>query len=373
MPLIIEDRVLEQSTSVGTGALTLLGAVLGFRSFAAVCSVADTVWYYIEGIAVLTGLPSGEYEYGLGTYSSANVLTRTTVRGSSSSGALVNLTAGTKLVGIGVLAPRSAATIAEWLSALGVVAMLRGHLAGYTMSSGGGSIVMSITAGVAVDSTNTAFMSRAVITKTTAAYAFGDGVGGLDTGVIANSTWYHFYAIRRPDTGAVDVLFSTNATTPTLPANYTQYRRIGSGKTNGSAQWVAFFQDGDDFHWLTPVTDVSTGANPGAAAVTRTLASVPSGVNVMANLQIIVQNSGSGGTVYSYHSDLALTDMMPSTGLSDTPASAVGSSVVTVATALKLVRTNTSAQIRSRLSFSDANVAATINTLGWTDTRGRYA
>lgn len=117
MAHIIDDRVLESSTTTGTGAFTLAGAILGYRRFSAVCSVADTAWYYIEGIDSLNR-PSGEYEYGLGTYSGVNTLTRTTVRGSSNGGSAVNFSSGTKLVGIGAQAVKGSA-IGEWLKALG--------------------------------------------------------------------------------------------------------------------------------------------------------------------------------------------------------------------------------------------------------------
>jgi len=120
VPLIIADRVLEASTTTGTGVFTLTGASLGFRSFASVCSVADTVWYYIEGVTAF-GVPSGEYEYGLGTYSGANQITRTTVRGSSNGGSPVNFSAGTKLVGISPTAPSDSATKLEWQTAIGSV------------------------------------------------------------------------------------------------------------------------------------------------------------------------------------------------------------------------------------------------------------
>jgi microcystin-dependent protein len=120
VPLIIADRVLEASTTTGTGVFTLTGASLGFRSFASVCSVADTVWYYIEGVTAF-GVPSGEYEYGLGTYSGANQITRTTVRGSSNGGSPVNFSAGTKLVGISPMAPFDSATKLEWQSIIGSV------------------------------------------------------------------------------------------------------------------------------------------------------------------------------------------------------------------------------------------------------------
>jgi len=119
MAHIIADRVLEQSTTAGLGAFTLAGAALGYRAFAAVCSVADTAWYYIEAVDSL-GKPSGAYEYGIGTYSGANTLTRTTVIGSSNSGSPVDFAAGTKLVGIGVMAPGSATINAYWRKALGL-------------------------------------------------------------------------------------------------------------------------------------------------------------------------------------------------------------------------------------------------------------
>lgn len=103
MAHIFADRVLETSTTTGTGALTLAGSVTGFRTFASVCSVADTVRYFIEAINS-AGVPTGDWETGLGTYSGANTLTRTTVVASSNAGAAVNFAAGTKRVGLASIA-----------------------------------------------------------------------------------------------------------------------------------------------------------------------------------------------------------------------------------------------------------------------------
>lgn len=122
MPHVIADRVLEASTSSGTGPFTLAGAVLGFRSFGSVCAVADTVPYYIEAVDD-QGRPTGDFEFGLGTYSAANQLTRTTVRGSSNGGLAVAFPAGTKLVGLGVPAPNTSQTRQEWRAALGLTAI----------------------------------------------------------------------------------------------------------------------------------------------------------------------------------------------------------------------------------------------------------
>lgn len=60
MALVIEDRVRESTTTTGTGAITLGGAVAGFRAFSSVMANGDTTWY-----AVI--LPAGDWETGIGT------------------------------------------------------------------------------------------------------------------------------------------------------------------------------------------------------------------------------------------------------------------------------------------------------------------
>lgn len=103
MAHIWQDRVQETSTTTGTGAFTLIGAVAGFRTFASVCSTNDTVYYYIEAINT-GGIPTGAWETGLGTYSGTNTLTRTTVTASSNAGAAVNFAAGSKRVALSLTA-----------------------------------------------------------------------------------------------------------------------------------------------------------------------------------------------------------------------------------------------------------------------------
>lgn len=97
MTLIIADRVKETSVTTGTGALTLAGAMTAYQSFASKCTVGDTFYYALQAVDA-GGAATGEWECGLGTYSATNTLTRTTVTSSSNSGAVVNLSAGTKQV-----------------------------------------------------------------------------------------------------------------------------------------------------------------------------------------------------------------------------------------------------------------------------------
>lgn len=91
------DRVAETSTTTGTGAFTLAAALTGYRRFSAVCSTNDTIYYVIFAVDA-NGNPSGDWETGLGTYSSADTLTRTTPVASTNGGAAVNFAAGTKWV-----------------------------------------------------------------------------------------------------------------------------------------------------------------------------------------------------------------------------------------------------------------------------------
>lgn len=107
MAHVSEDRVLESTTTTGTGALTLAGALTGFKAFGSVMtSPSDTCWYALWAVDG-SGNATGGYEEGLGTYSASNTLTRTTILRSSNSNAVVSLAAGTKYVSIASLANRT--------------------------------------------------------------------------------------------------------------------------------------------------------------------------------------------------------------------------------------------------------------------------
>tara|TARA_B110000503_G_scaffold53746_1_gene86267 strand:+ start:6600 stop:7097 length:498 start_codon:yes stop_codon:yes gene_type:complete len=90
MALVVNDRVKESTAVVGTGTATLLGAALGFQSFAVIGN-GNTAYYCISDQG------GANWEVGLGTYTlSGTTLARTTVLASSNAGALVSFTSGTK-------------------------------------------------------------------------------------------------------------------------------------------------------------------------------------------------------------------------------------------------------------------------------------
>ncbi len=86
------DRVLETTTSTGTGTINLGGAKVDHRAFSAAFVTTDSVYYCIAGNN------SNEWEVGFGTLTSGSpwTLSRATVLASSNSGSLVNFSAGTK-------------------------------------------------------------------------------------------------------------------------------------------------------------------------------------------------------------------------------------------------------------------------------------
>jgi hypothetical protein len=82
MALVLADRVQQTGVANTTVSFTLSGSVLGFQSFAV---VGDTNTTYYSAFDV-----SGNWEVGVGTYSTTGpTLTRTTIISSSNSGSAV--------------------------------------------------------------------------------------------------------------------------------------------------------------------------------------------------------------------------------------------------------------------------------------------
>lgn len=219
--------------------------------------------------------------------------------------------------------------------------------------------VLDISAGFATSSDNTTSMILpTAFTKTTGAWALGTGNGGLDTGSIAPSTCYHVGIIERIDTKVVDVLFSLSPTSPSLPANYTKARRIGSFITDASSHIIAFTQYGNRFIWKVAKTDFSGGFS---ASVLKTL-SVPTGVPITAHCRFSTFSGSNGYVLLQSPDETAAT---PSTATGYTTASGNANTIGGNAS----VQTNTSAQIRVS-GFGSPTL--TLSTWAWDDTRGIY-
>jgi len=102
-----------------------------------------------------------------------------------------------------------------------------GHIYNLTMSNNVGDAVndIDIAAGScrSIDDAANIVLSTALTKRLDANWAVG-----LTRECSTRGQRRHIFAIRRPDTGACDVLASTSQSAPTMPANYTQKRRIGA-------------------------------------------------------------------------------------------------------------------------------------------------
>jgi hypothetical protein len=116
MALQLQDRVLETANSPGTGTVTLLGASLGYQSFATALTSGNTTYYTIADLG------GALWEVGIGTFTAPNQLARNTILDSSSGGTIVNFSSGLQNVFITYPAEKSVNLDASNnVSALGTV------------------------------------------------------------------------------------------------------------------------------------------------------------------------------------------------------------------------------------------------------------
>jgi hypothetical protein len=87
---LFRDRVLETTTTTGTGTISFAGAKQGYRAFSAAFTTGDVIFYTIA--------LGADWEVGVGTLTTGTpwTLSRTTVLASSNANALVSFPAGTK-------------------------------------------------------------------------------------------------------------------------------------------------------------------------------------------------------------------------------------------------------------------------------------
>lgn len=256
---------------------------------------------------------------------------------------------------------------------VGGAAVLPYYFGGLTLSNDPGSPngVFDIGSGAATSDDNADLMTAAAaFTKTTSTWVVGTGNGALDIGSVTTGSWYTDYLIKRPDTAVVDNLLSLSTTAPTMPTSYTEKRRIGSLKTDGSANIIAFTQVNSNYYWATPTLDVTT-TGLGTSAALQTL-NVPPGVNVTPLCEVSISNALASTTtpVSVYLSspdetDLATTATSPFSAVPGYSYLAVTTTGTPTNAACPFLTTNTSSQIRARANT--AGTTLTIITRGWQD------
>ncbi len=270
----------------------------------------------------------------------------------------------------GLVLTSTGATTAAWASREPY-----GYLSGLGLSNNAGDATndIDIAAGQATDSTNAVrlLLTSAVTKRLDATWVTGTGQGGRSSSLALSDATWHVFLIRVA--GVDDVGFDTSVTAANLITDHsaTYIRRIGSIIRSGNTI-LAFIQDGDEFSFVNPVSDLSDGTMFTAAAYSRTL-TVPTGIRVKAKILVNVHNSGDAVTPWSLWTDLATNDAAPGQSYSHTiRAAATSGGYAKDPVAFLQVWTNTSAQIRSRISdANDGNITVTAYTFGWFDSRGR--
>ncbi len=219
----------------------------------------------------------------------------------------------------------------------------------------------NVTPGVARDDddTTTIRLPVGMMKRLDQTWAAGSGNGALDTGTIANSTWYHLHLMRHVTTGAVDILASGSLTNPLMPAGWeaAPSRRFWSIATDGSANIYPFIQIGDYCEWTTLQTDYS--GNIGASTYYYRV-KVPDGLKVLANMLLLTSGTGVA--------DIGLAD--PDGGEPIYRVYVFGQKANNTDgfTARGQVFTDINGRV---MAYATANINSSIQTLGYWDSRGK--
>ena len=198
MALVLKDRVLESSTSSGTGSFTLSGAQTGYQAFTVIGN-GNTTYYTIQG-KNSDGTLTGEWEVGVGTWSTGGTLSRDTVLESSNSNAKVDFAIGLKDVFCDLPA--------EYAGGGGGMTYPGAGIANSTGSAWGTSYTTSGTGTVVALATSPTFVTPALGTPSSGVVTNLTGTASINiNGTVGATT---------PSMGAFTYL-STSSTTSTTP------------------------------------------------------------------------------------------------------------------------------------------------------------
>jgi hypothetical protein len=133
-----------------------------------------------------------------------------------------------------------------------------------------------------------------------ALWAVGDGAGSLDVGAKSASKSYHIHIIRRDSDGLDDVLASLSPTAPTVPAGWSRIARVGCILTDGSANIVRVFQDGNEYTYTTPPSPSYSSSSTRAKAALAL--PVPTGVRCEVVMQLnMVKSNGDSNVEFQMY------------------------------------------------------------------------
>jgi len=265
MALVVKDRVRETSTTTGTGALTLAGAVTGFQTFSSAIGNTNTTYYTITNGA--------EWETGIGTVG-AGTLTRTTVLASSNAGSAVTFSAGTKDVFCTYPAGKALYTDASGNAiGLGTVASTT------TLTNATG---LPISTGVSGLGTNVATALGTAVGSAGAVVVNGGVLGTPSSGTLTNCT---FPTLNQNTSGSAASLSATLVAT--------------SGGTGQSTYAVGDLLQGAATNTLAKLAAVATGNALISGGVTTASSWGKIGLTTHVSGTLPIANGGTNLTAYT--------------------------------------------------------------------------
>ena len=253
--------------------------------------------------------------------------------------------------------------LAKWLvlsSPSDAIALSQGYINGLLMSNDSDADHdIAIATGTCRDSADGVNLPlTSILTKQIdAIFAAGDDAGGLFTGSVTTTTWYHMFVIKKDSDGTIDAGFDTSVIAANIPSGYTEFRRIGAVLTDGSSNILAFTQTNDYFRWAVPTLDHSASISTDTTVTITT----PLGVATIGNGRAQGVNNQSVNV-----RPVGASDGTPST--TATPLAVAGNNATATSPGTWLCPTNTSSQIQTR-PITASNVY--LVTEGYFDPRGK--
>lgn len=250
MSLVLKDRVKEQTTTTGTGTVSLGGAVSGFQTFSSGIGDGNTTYYAI------VSQTADEWEVGLGTYTAAgSTLSRDTILNSSNAGSAVNFSAGTKDVFVTYAADK-----AIYRDAAGEVSVTRATSATYAVSADfAASATNATTAITATSATNASYALSATNAN------FAASATEAATAITATSATNASYALS-----ATNANFAASATEATTAITATSATNASYALSATNANFAASATEATTAITATSATNATNAVNLAGGSVSAT-------------------------------------------------------------------------------------------------------
>lgn len=246
----------------------------------------------------------------------------------------------------------------------GNLSPLRGYISGLEMSNGTDTDHdLNVAVGVCTaDDGSTSIRLTSALSNVPLDATFSEGAGGgmVSGDSLPTSGTVHLFLID--GSGKTPKLLGSSSAgsglSPTLPTGFTVKRRIGSLRTQGSANFLEFLQSGDLFRYVTPITDADA-LSIGDLFRSDVSLSVPTQVETLAAINATCKRNGAVARVLITALDEAESSVsIPRISLTSETSGGFAAGQFQI-------KTDTSGQIGARADTSSTDFY--VLTTGWVD------